>query len=650
MSMLGNYFKVALRNILRHKVHSAINILGLAVGMACCLVVALPVYYHLSFDRFHRNFNRLCRITIIANLKDQKPIGHGGSFGPMGRDFMNDYPEVAGYARMYMDHATTQLRYKTTKIEVWSTCYSEPAFFDLFSFEFEAGDPKTALSAPNNLVLTRETARSLFGDKDPLGQIVELNEGMSGKIKEFMVSGVLKDLPDNSHIRFDILLPIASRWTQESLSSYQSYPDFFTYLLLAPGTDCKALERKAAGYFKAYDTWLADQLTLVLQPLGKVHLHSSYLRYDQNYRKNDISTIYIFSAVVILILVIACINFVNLYTARSAGRAREVGIRKVVGANRRQLIIQFMCESILVCLCSMILARAILDLAQIPLIDFFGTELNLEMLNTLPVLGTLAIFTVVLGILAGWYPALLLSLPMPQEVLKTAGRGRAKGSSLRRALVVAQFTASVILIVCSIFIGKQLHWINSKDLGFKKDNTIILNVPQTILAKREAVRQELLSCPEVLEVSYAGPGDIGQGMRGVTFHFEGENPNSQNITNGFAVDYNFVKFYGLDLIEGRDFSPEMGADTSGAFIINERLKESLGWNTAVGRKLLLDEDKGSGQDLGYNQQPGVVIGVVRDFNFRSLYEAMEPLTLYVKPSSYCKVAIRIKPGKQSETI
>ncbi|MBN2289793.1 MAG: ABC transporter permease [Candidatus Glassbacteria bacterium] len=650
MSMLGNYIKVAVRNLLRHKVYSAINIAGLAVGLACCLVIALPVCYHLSFDRFQRNFDRLCRITIIANFKDQELIGHGGSFGPMGRDFMNDYPEVAGYARLYMDYATAQLRYADTKIEVWSTCYSEPAFFDLFSFELAAGDPKTALSAPNSLVLTQRTAHNLFGDKDPLDQMVELNDGVNGKTTEFVVTGVLKDIPLNSHIRFDILLPLQRKWKPEALASYHSYPDFFTYFLLAPGTDCKELERKAAGYFKEHKTWLAEELTLILQPLRQVHLYSGYLRYDLNWRKNDISTIYVFSAVAFLILLIAGINFVNLYTARSAGRAREVGIRKVVGASRYQLIGQFLCESVLVCFCAMFLARAILELAQVPLKDFFGTELDLELLNGLPSIGALAVLTVALGILAGWYPALMLSLPRPQDVLKAAGRSRTKGLGLRRTLVVAQFTASVILVVCSIFIGKQLHWINSKDLGFKKDNTLNLNVPETVWTKREAVRQELLACPAILDVSYSGPGGIGQGVRGTTFHFEGENPNQKYMTNCIAVDYNFVRFYGLSLIEGRDFSEEMSSDTSGAFIINEKLMKSLGWNGAVGRKLWLDEDKGTGQELGYKQQPGVVIGVVRDFNFRSLYEAMEPLTVYVKPSSYCQMAVRIRPEKQSETI
>jgi putative ABC transport system permease protein len=643
--MLGNYLKVALRNLLRHKVYSAINIFGLAVGLACCLVIALPVYYHLSFDSFHRNFDRICRITGIANFKDQEPIGHAGSFGPMGRDFMNDYPEVKGYARLYMDYATAHLRYADTRVEVWNTCYSEPSFFDLFSFELVAGDPKTALSAPNSLVLTQETARSLFGDKEPLGKLVELN----GET-DFMVTGVLKDIPVNSHIQLDILLPLQRRWTPEALANYQSYPDFFTYLLLAPGADCKELERKAAGYFKVHQTWLAEELTMVLQPLRKIHLYSGYLRYDLNWSKSDISTIYFFSAVVLMILLIACINFVNLYTARSAGRAREVGIRKVVGASRAQLIGQFLCESVMVCFCAMLLAHAILELAQVPLKDFFGTELDFELLNSLPFLGILAVLTVLLGILAGWYPALLLSLPQPQDVLKAAGRSTAKSLGLRRTLVVVQFTASVILVVCSIFIGKQLHWINHKDLGFKKDNTVILNMPEAIRTKHEAVRQELLTCPAILDVSYAGPGGIGRGMRGTTFHFEGGNPNQKYLTNCLAVDYNFIKFYGLNLIEGRDFSAEMGTDTSGTFIINEKLKESLGWDTAVGRKLWLDEDKGTGQEIGYKQQPGVVIGVVGDFNFRSLYEAMEPLTLYVKPSNYSQIAARIQPEKQSEAI
>jgi putative ABC transport system permease protein len=635
MSMLSNYFRVAIRNLLRHKVYSAINIAGLAIGMACCMIISLWVYYHLSFDRFHKNADRIYRIILNVSFKGQSPLDYCGSFGLMGRDLMNDYPEVVNYARLFKWGEQILVRDGDRKIVIPVLCYSDPSLFDLFSFEFAAGDPKNALSEPKSLVLTEETARKLFGDENPLGRVLEL-----GGEPDYKVTGILKNIPGNSHLQFDMLTPFKSEWLSNWLGSYQSGADFYTYLLLEHGVDYKALERKANGFFQKHAPDYAGSLTMYLQPLGDIHLHSRTLTYDLNWRKTDITYIYIFSTIAFLILLVACINFVNLATSRSAGRAREVGIRKVVGARRSQLILQFLGESVLVSFCAMILARAFIELALPALNNFFGNELDFNLSNAWLFLAGLVCLTVFVGILAGWYPALFMSSPQPHDVLKSAGQRATRGLGLRRTLVISQFTVSIILIVCSIFIGKQLHWIQKRNLGFNKEHVIVLKISQAIKGKYESVRQELLENSSITDISALGPHKLGSLLRGMNFNFEGKTPDQTWLTSCMAVDPDFVRFYGLEIVEGRSFSPELATETGGAYIINETLKEKLGWKTAVGKKFWLADDK----------VPGQVIGVVKDFNFYSLHHKIEPLALFIRPELFSFLSVKVRPENIAGTL
>jgi len=649
MSMLGNYFKVAMRNLLRHKVYSFINIMSLALGMAGCMVISPQIFYHLSFDRFNRNYDRICRAYLHLEFPGQNPSDQCGSVGWLGRDLKMEFPEVEGYARIYKSQDEVMARVGEKEIGIPTLCYSENSLFELFSFEFIAGNPATALSEPTGMVLTREIARSLFGDEEALGRTVTLNG-----TEEYKVTAVLNSIPRNSHLRFDMLVPLTRRWPLETLESYQGMPDHYTYLLLAPGADYRELERKAAHLIKRVQLPgidISKGARIGMQPLSKVHLYSGHLEYDNlNWRKADIAYILIFSAVALLMLVVACINFINLATARSTHRAREVGVRKVVGASRAQLIRQFLCESVLVSLCAVVMAQALIEISRPGLDQFLVSSQDISFAGGWRFFLLMTAVTILVGVLSGWYPALFLSLPRPQDVLKGSGRGIVKGLGLRRALVVVQFGASIFLIVCSLFISKQLRWIRQRDLGFNRERVLTIRMSPEVQSRYETVRRELLADGSVTGACASGISPLGKGIAGSIMHFEGQTPGQLWLVRYMSVDQEFIPFFGLELSEGRAFSSEMGAaDTSGAYIINETLKRKLGWDKAVGKKFWLDTKAGAG--LGFeNYEPGRVIGVVRDFNFSSLHNPIEPLALVVRPSDFYYLSVRLRPENMTKTL
>ncbi len=652
--MFSNYLKVAIRNLLRHKGYSAINILSLALGMAGCMAIAPQVMYHLSFDRFNRNYDRICRVIMHLEFPGQNPTDNCGSFGWLGRDMQREFPGVQGFTRIYLvadGHA--KARVGETELSVGTLCYGENSIFNLFDFEFAEGDSAGALSEPTGMVLTSRTARQLFGDSEALGRTVTLGED-----QEYKVTAVLKDLPQNSHLRFDMLVPLTSRWPLETLESYRGLPDHYTYLLLAPGTDYRELGRKATGLMERVQIpgiTLSDGNSsgarIWLQPLSRVHLYSSHLEYDNlHWRKADIVFILIFSAVALLLLVVSCINFINLATARSTHRAREVGVRKVVGASRSQLIRQFLCESVLISLLAVLIAQALLELGR-PLLDrYLISGRDIPFAGGWRFFLLMTVVTVAVGVLSGWYPALFLSLPRPQDVLKGANRGGAiKGLNLRRALVVVQFAASIFLIVCSLFIVKQMHWISRQDLGFNRERVVTIRMSPAIQTRYRAVRNELLANSAITGVCASGISPLGKGIAGSIMHFEGQTPNELWLTRYMSVDPEFIPFFGLELTEGRAFSDEMGADSGQTYLINETLKRKLGWDRVVGKKFWLDTKTGAG--LGFeNSAPGQVIGVVRDFNFSSLHDPIEPLALVVRPADFYYLAVRVKPENLTETL
>ncbi len=642
--MFKNYLKVALRNLMRHKGYSAINLAGLAIGMACCIAISLLVYRDLSFDSFHEKGDKIYRLNTEMSLPGNAPQNIALCMSPSGPAMLDEFPEVIGYTRFWKsgpEEEKFHARYKDRKITIAQSIYTDPSIFNVFSFQLSAGDPATALEEPYSVVLTKESAQRIFGDENPLGKVIQRN----GK-DDFKVTGVLKNVPATSHIHFDMLISIIT--SEEATRNAWGNTFAYTYLLLEKGADVKALEGKFGQFLQKYMAKFSEYFVMYLQPLREIHLHSSNIEYDLNWKKTDVTYVYIFSAIALLILLIACINFMNLSTARSANRAREVGIRKVLGAGRLQLIGQFLCESVFLVFCSVVLATALIELLQPVLNDLFENAFDFNYFNSWLLPLALVGVALLTGVLAGSYPAFFLSAFKPVAVLKGISSSGGKGSALRKALVVGQFAVSIILIICTIFVGRQLSYMQNKSLGFNKDQVISVSlnsVPENNASGHkfiEPLKNEWLQHSSVTGVAASGSrlGNV-LGIEGISF--EGNNPDELATATMMEVDYDYISFYGLELVAGRDFSQEFATDylpgNSGAYIINEALQKKLGWDSALGKK------------FGTNPENlGTVIGVVKDFHFNSLHHKIEPLFFSIRPGRIANLSVRIKPENMDATL
>jgi putative ABC transport system permease protein len=637
--MFKNYLKVALRNLMRHKGYSAINIAGLAIGMACCIAISLLVYRDLSFDSFHDKGDRIYRLNTEMNLPGKASQNTALSMSPSGPAMIDEFPEVIGYTRFWQggNEVKFNAQYKDRKITITTSLYSDPSIFDVFSFQLIAGDPATALEEPYSAVLTQESAQKIFGDEDPLGKVIQQN----GK-DDFKITGVLKKIPAASHIHFDMLMSICT--SEEATRNAWGNTWSITYLLLEEGADVKALEGKFGNFLQKYMAKFSEYFVMYLQPLKKIHLHSSNIEYDLlNQKKTDVTYVYIFSAIALLILLIACINFMNLSTARSANRAKEVGIRKVVGAGRAQLIGQFLCESVFLAFCSVVLAVALLELLQPSLNYLFENAFDFNYFNSWLLPLALVGIVLLVGVLAGSYPAFFLSAFKPVVVLKGTVSSGGRGSALRKVLVVGQFAISIILIICTIFVVRQLSYMQNKNLGFNREQVISVPLRSGSLQKIvEPLKNQWLQNPSVTGVT-ASRFRLGEVMAIEGIFFKGHNPDELATSAMMAVDYDYLSFYGLEIVAGRDFSREFTTDylpgNSGAYIINEALQKKLGWDSALGKK------------FGTNPENlGTVIGVVKDFHFNSLHHKIEPLFFSIRPGRIGNLSVRIKPEDMDATL
>jgi len=635
--VFGNYIKVALRNLLRHKVYSAINITGLAVGLASCLVIALWVQFHLSFDSFHRNADRIFKVITIAKFSGSSSQYAGITPPPLGPSMLNDYPEVKSYCRI-KENGRLTIEKQGKPLYIERLFRADSSIFDIFTFEPVAGELKSALSGPNSLVLTEETAKKLFGDGNPIGQSLKEADG-----QEYRITAVVKKFPRNSHFQFDALFSFSS-CPSDWLNNYLNFT-LNTYLLLEKGTDTRALEAKFPGFLKKYAPDYANNFFFYLQPLRDIHLHSANIIEQINWNQTDIRYVHIFSAVAVLILIIACINFMNLATARSTKRAREVGLRKVLGSNRSQLIRQFLGESVFLSFCAVVLALVLIELFMPYLNEYFGEGFDFNYSKNGSFLLELAGVALFTGFFAGIYPAFFLSSFKPAAVLKGVLRDGSSGLWLRRTFIVLQFSISIILIIYTFFVVKQIDYMRSRNLGFDKNQVLILPLYWEMRTKLESLRHELLLNPAVAGVTAAN-ASLGGPLSENFVIYEGMVPGDNKSALNLMVDHNFIPFYGLKLIAGRNFSVDFAADSSLSYIFNESLVKKIGWTpeSAVGRKFNLD---------GFD---GTVVGVVRDFNFKSLHHEIEPLVLAYDPvdaAGYHTLgvaSVRIRPENTAATL
>ncbi|WP_291199591.1 ABC transporter permease [Dyadobacter sp.] len=632
--MLKNYFKIAFRNLWKHKVFSFINIMGLTVGMSACLLISMYVNFELTYDAFHSKSDRIYRLVTDV-ITPSETINAGITSWAFGPTIKQDFPEVEAYTRT--NGGSFLVRKGDIKFQEEATVFADSSLFRVFDFKLIQGDPKTALKEPLSLVFTEKAAKKYFGDSDPVGQTLLLTgDGLPAK-----VTGVMKDIPENSLIKGDMFVSMTTMTQRFNREIDEQWGNFgaMTYLLLKPGSDSKALEKKLPEYLerRAGKTMRESKMSykLFLEPLLDVHLKSE----RDVAEKGSMSNVYVFSVVAAFILLIACINFVNLTTARSAERAREVGIRKVVGAARGLLARQFVSESILLCMIAFVFS-IMLSAALVPVFNNLAGKVIVSDLFADPsFLVYMLLAAILIGILAGIYPALVLSSFEPVTVLKGRFSTSTKGVLLRKGLVTVQFSISIALIIATMIVYIQMNYMRNRDLGFSKDQMLVISTEGD--PKREAFKESLrgLAGIQSTAASSSVPGGPNRGA-----YSEIENKSGElQVANLdlYFVDFDYIPQFGLKMAAGRPFSREFGTDTTQAMVINEATVKLLGYATpedALGRRF-----KQWGRE-------GKIIGVIKDFHFRSLQETIKPLTMRIEPGGTELVSVKIEGNRLKETV
>ncbi len=623
--MIRNYIKIAFRNLWRHRSFSLINIIGLAVGMTAFLLILMYVSFELSYDKYHTNADQVYRLNVdIKSANDV--LKFSSSSAPMGPAIKADFPEVLESARIFPYGMVVKVNnqlFQENRIYI-----TEPSIFNVFTFPMIKGDPKTSLKDPYTVVLTETTARKYFGSADPMGKTLLLD----GKTP-VAVTGVVKDVPNNSQFKFDILYSVSSLEKQNP-GRLEQWGDFdnFTFLLLSKEANAAQLQSKFPAFLKKHisesDRKGGEDYALYLKPLK-----DAYMDPRGGFEQGSMSNVYIFSIVALFILLIAAINFINLTTARATERAKEVGVRKVIGAARSQLTMQFLGESVILCLIAFVFAVLLVSLLLPMFNQLSGKIISENIFENGYVFASLFI-SLLIGIAAGAYPALALSGFKPVVVLKGRFNSSAKGALLRKGLVVFQFTISIILIVGTIIVYNQLNFMRNQPLGFEKNQMLKLDFggDDGVIKSFEAIKNEFKEIPNVLAatVSHGIPG-----AGNANAHSEMENRQGAmqplNI-NMYDVDYDFIPIYGMKVIAGRTFSKDFGTDSTKAIVINEATAKILGYaspNDAIGKKF-----SQWGRD-------GKIIGVVKDFHYRSLQQNVEPLNMRVNPSNVRLLTLKI---------
>lgn len=637
--MFRNYFKTALRNLLRYKEFTAINILGLAIGISGCLVIGLFVWDEKQYDKNITGGENIYR--LYEERKDANATTFNTPVPPTYADFLlRTYAEVAATSRMmmlgdkYLMEAGEQRAYEE------QGCFVDSSFLSLFSLPMKSGNAATALSTANSVVLTEELAQRYFGNTDPVGQTLFVG-------KDTMeVRGVLAKLPAHFHLNFRYLMPIAAvDFPKERMQNW-GWHQFYTYVKLKPAANASLLADKFRNYVKTEimpkestdgSSWLP-----YLQPLHDVHLKSADFVYDNAVRGNATS-VRALTVIALFVLVIACFNFINLATARSLRRAKEIGVRKVVGAGRQQLVVQFLSETVLLALLAMLLAVAA-SLFLIPLLnEFTGKAIQFNPLTNPLLALTLLAAGGLIGVLAGLYPALVLSGFQPIKVLKNTKASVGRGGWLRPALVVVQFSLSVLLIVCTLIVYRQTKFLNNKDLGFNKEQVLYFTLQTSVRQQLESFKSELRQLPQVVSLTsgYGMPGDAFAGEGIMVPAKEGVKEQAISL---FIGDPDYVKTLGLHLIAGRDFLRDRGTDVREGFIINETAVKNFGFGTpqaALGRELHWNEWEPA--DTTKPVKKGRVVGVVQDFHYKSLHEKVTAAVIQLYPQVSETVAIKLRP-------
>ena len=633
--MLRNYLKIAWRNLVNNKTFSLINIAGLAIGLACFILIALYVLDEVSFDRYNTKADRIFRINSDIRLGGTD-LALAVCSDPMGATLKKDYPQVEEYVRFYNSSGSKLIKKGNEFVNEQKVVHVDSTLFKVFTLPAIEGNLETALNEPNTVVITESTAKKYFGTNAAVGKTIETNNKTI-----YEVTAVIKDVPRNSHFNFDFFFSMDN--VQYDYGNFLSH-NFQTYILLTPGTNYKTFEKNFVQVIQNYILPQARQfmqinsmddfkksgndLVYTLIPLTDIHLYSD--RSPELGINGNVQYVYIFSIAAIFILLIACINFMNLSTARSSKRAKEVGIRKVLGTEKGTLIQQFLTESMLMAIFALIVAVFIAWLVMPLFNEISSKSLNLQTLFSYRILPLLIALPLVVGALAGCYPAFYLSAFQPIQVLKGSINAGFKRSFFRSGLVVFQFFISIFLIIGTIVVYKQLQYIQTKQLGFDKEQVLIINETGALGNNATSFKNEVLNMPGVVSGTHSGYLPVSASARnGMSFSKEAV----MNTKNGFnmqtwTIDYDYLKTFGMEIIKGRNFSREFGSDSS-AIIINETTAQLLSYEDPIGQKLYRSADETGGEPTVYN-----IVGVVKNFHFESLRQNISPLCLVLGNSRW----------------
>lgn len=630
--MYKNYLKIAFRNLLKYKSYSFINIFGLALGMAACLLILLFVNNELSFDGFHEKKSNIYRLDEVQTFGAVSAQKVALSMYPMGPNMMADYPEITNFTRFWTMGSKTLVQREDQQHYLEQVVRVDTSFLQMFDFDLVMGDRETALTAGWNIMLSESAAKRIFGNENPMGELLRTND----ESVQFKVTGVFADVPDQSHLQFDALLSIKP-WDEERRRNGWGSNYLNTYLELADNVDVGALEAKFDDFLGRYmEDYALDFYELFLQPLTDVHLGSMDITHDyNNHKKFSRGSVNVFMILALFVLLIASINFMNLSTARAATRAREVGVRKSIGAFKRQITGQFLVESVLLVLISLLIALGICLLAIKPLSQIIDRELSL-MLFAEPV-NALAILMVALliGLLSGVYPALFMSGFNPVTALK--GSGLKGGKSLfRNVLVIFQYAIAIAIIIGTIVATRQLKYMQNLDLGFEKDLVVTVDMYGDTNEKYDLLRGELVNQPNILDVT-ATTQRLGNNLHQTTMTYRNDTARVDGSSSFVAVETNFMDFYKMEILEGRALSRDYEDDMRGrSFVVNETLAKEL----AVGGGDVV----GTPFNFGGSDTLGTIVGVVKNFNYNKLSLRVEPLFMSRQPWGWSEINVKLKSG------
>ncbi|MEZ4974184.1 MAG: FtsX-like permease family protein [Cyclobacteriaceae bacterium] len=638
-AMLFNTLKMMWRQATRFRVHTAINVTGLTIGFIVFTIVALFLKHELDFDKQFTHAEDIYRITMsstVGGVENSIPT----TFPVFGPELQARYGEVADYARV-INHKYTRLRptfrYEDKIFYEDGVIFADSTFFRLFDFPFLSGDAVTALNDPNSVVLTSAMAEKYFGTHSPVGQTIRFND------TDLLVTGVLKELPSNTHMKFDFVIPMSGlkfSGAFRNLSVLNSWDVdwFWNYLLISDGEAVEKIENGITSLAQEQNPEQTKEhnVRFALQHLTDIHLFSEF-DYNTDISSNgNLTNLYILVSIGVLVLMISSINFINLSMSSAARRYKEIGVSKILGAMRTQLRIQYLLEAVLICVVSFVLAIGAVKL----ILPVFSTWVGVEMIlaNNYGVVILLFLFTIVLGLLSGAYPAFFMSSLEPQRVLKGVWKPGHGGAYFRKVLIGVQVTISIFLMVGTIVVSEQLSYINHRELGFDKEHVIMLPIRGTQISRHFVeFKQQLLGESSIGNVTSVSE-PIGREVQFMSFKVEGK--QEDQFVKILNVTHDFVQTMNLQLLEGRDMSPEIGSDSVGGFVINEAAAKAFGWDEAVGKHL---------QHVWREGVDGRVIGVVKDFNFEPLQNQVDPIVIWFG-GPYWYAAIKTQPGAASQAI